>query len=130
MTTESRKSDKVVTYMRCPIPEKQVEWERVLMRDRLEFGCDWLEKFCESAFCVNIVGDSIEAMADRITKLEAALLVYDATLHIVASLYPKPIPDFIRSQIESAREAYLWATGEESMVHPRSLSQTESSHDN
>ncbi len=66
-------------------------------------------------------------MEDTERKLEAALMVYDVTLKMVLSLSAVPEFDFLRSQIEAARNAYVWATGEESMVPsqtaPQSLSQ-------
>lgn len=44
-----------------------------------------------------------------------ALMVYDATLYCLIPFVSHDVLDLFAGQIEAAREAHLWATGDESM---------------
>lgn len=58
----------------------------------------------------------VELLADEVTKLCGALMVYDVTLRMVLALSSVPDFDFLKTQINAARDAYLLATDDESMV--------------
>lgn len=61
--------DSVVRFFRAPEADDQADWERSLREDRQEMGCDWLHWFYKSRG--TDVGYSIEAMADRMARLNA-----------------------------------------------------------
>jgi len=54
---------------------------------------------------------------DEPSKHEIALMVYDATLALLVHFLRPDVPDFVKSQIEAAREACLHATGVESLCY-------------
>jgi len=58
-----------------------------------------------------------EAYQERIKQLEASLMVLDATIYMILSVWDKPqFQDLFAGQIATAKKTYEEATGMESLI--------------
>lgn len=92
--TQPDPADNVLKHLRSPIPAEQAEWEAALKDDRLGGGCDWLHWFSNSFG--NLVGESVEAMAAELTRLQAENDGY-------ATAFDDQVAEIGRLQAENAR---------------------------